>query len=196
MILGLPRPKPTNVAEWLEQATGSLVPSAQARVRQEIEAHYAEAVQAHLVKGLSEPAAQAAALTDLGNAPAAARRFGREHLTDEDARLATLWTSCGCRNPFLMIFLQLWLTFTLFLPKPRDLFTMDYRAFLLYETVAASLLLISVPLAIGIHVLARRKPNLRISAADYFADGRPLDKCGHLVAGDLWLRGLLAFTAR
>jgi hypothetical protein len=71
--------------EWLETATGKLVPSAQARVRSEIEAHFAEAVQAHLAGGMTEPAAQAAALADLGHAKAAARRFGREHLTNNDA---------------------------------------------------------------------------------------------------------------
>jgi hypothetical protein len=87
MILGNPRPKPTNLAEWLEQAIGGLVPSAQARIRAEIEAHYAEAVQSHLAGGSVESAAQAAALIDLGDAKAAARRFGREHLTKNDAAI-------------------------------------------------------------------------------------------------------------
>jgi hypothetical protein len=81
----LGRNKPRNLAEWLETATWYLVPSAKERIRAEIEAHYIEAVQSHLAGGSTEPAAQAAALADLGNPRSAARRFRREHLTDEDA---------------------------------------------------------------------------------------------------------------
>ena len=76
-----------SLSEWLDLATGNLVPSAQARIRAEIETHYAEAVQAYLQDGFREIAAQAAALADLGDAYAAARRFGREHLTENDAAI-------------------------------------------------------------------------------------------------------------
>src|ERR1700690_1281853 len=78
---------PKSLSEWLEKAARDLVPSAQARIRAEIETHYAEAVQAYLQDGFRETAAQAAALADLGNAQAAARRFGREHLTENDAAI-------------------------------------------------------------------------------------------------------------
>jgi hypothetical protein len=70
-------------------ATRDLMPSAQARVRPEIEAHYAEAVASHLKDGLPEPAAQAAALADLGDAQVAARRFQKEHLTIRDTLRVT-----------------------------------------------------------------------------------------------------------
>jgi hypothetical protein len=80
MILGLQK-KPQNFPEWLDAATRDLVPSAQARVRPEMEAHYAEAVQMHLKNGSLEAIAQAAALADLGDAYAAARRFQKQYLT-------------------------------------------------------------------------------------------------------------------
>lgn len=80
-----------NLSQWLETATRKLAPPARARIQTEIEAHYAEAVQLHLASGLPETAAHAAALADLGNAYAAARRFGREHLTEKDvAQIAWL----------------------------------------------------------------------------------------------------------
>jgi len=77
----LPPPATQNLANWLDVAIGDLIPSAQNRVRREIEAHFAEAVQNQLASGLTEPAAQAAALADFGSPKAAARRFRREYLT-------------------------------------------------------------------------------------------------------------------
>jgi len=79
------QPPSQNFAEWLDIATRDLVPSAQARIRVEIEAHYAEAVQSQLANGAAESVAQTAALTDLGNAKSAARRFRRDHLTTKEA---------------------------------------------------------------------------------------------------------------
>ncbi len=98
--------KPRSLSTWLDLATRDLVPAAQARVRPEIEAHYAEAVQAHQVNGASGAEAQAAALADLGDAAAAARRFGRQHLTKDDFKnvfslatyqicLGTIWALCN-----------------------------------------------------------------------------------------------------
>jgi len=80
MILGQPK-TPQNFTEWLDAATRDLVLSAQARVRPEIEAHYSEAVKSHLQNGASESVAQAAALLELGDAYAAAKRFQRQYLT-------------------------------------------------------------------------------------------------------------------
>jgi hypothetical protein len=106
MILGYParrfaaptrplgRQSPQNLSEWLEIAPRDLVSSAQARIRAEIEAHYAEAVRAHMVQGLSEPDAQAQALADLGDARAAARRFRQEHLTTMEANIVALNVHC------------------------------------------------------------------------------------------------------
>jgi len=76
---------------WLEIATGSLAAPAKERIRIEIEAHYSESVAAHLAEGAFESAAQAAALTELGSAKAAARRFRRQHLTEKEAGLLRKW---------------------------------------------------------------------------------------------------------
>ena len=75
---------PQNLAEWLDQATSHLVPSAQARVRAEIETHIADAMQRHRDHGLTDSSAQAASLIDLGDARVAARRFAREYLTHRE----------------------------------------------------------------------------------------------------------------
>jgi hypothetical protein len=161
MILGNPSPKPANLAEWLEQATGDLVPSAQARIRPEIEAHYADAVQAHLANGADEPTAHAAALTDLGNAPAAARRFRREHLTDEDARRMAHWS-----NPAQVFIARgqcfhAYIICVIYLGSPRDLPTADDRLFLLCHLVALALLLMGIAIAIAAYALPWRTTNLR-----------------------------------
>src|ERR1017187_398781 len=73
---------------WLESATTGLVAPAKQRIRTEIEAHYREAVATHVAQGLSEPSAKNAALVELGEPRAAARRFRRSHLTSGDAKLA------------------------------------------------------------------------------------------------------------
>ena len=93
MILGYKTPypqilrsrDPRNVDEWLAIATEDLMPLAQARVRIEIAGHYAAAVLAHTQAGESAPAAQAAALADLGNPWESHARFARAYLTRQDA---------------------------------------------------------------------------------------------------------------
>jgi len=167
MILGFPkrplhgpkpplgRQKPCNLAEWLDQAIGGLVPSAQARVRAEIEAHYAEAVKSHLESGAPEPVAQAAALADLGDAPVAARRFSREHLTIREAK------GIGARsktNPWwvfaLIIQSFLWVMIWVY-GKPAQL------GFPIIAVVAlASLFLANISLASVEKALAQRKPTM------------------------------------
>jgi hypothetical protein len=77
--------------QWLEIATETLAAPAKERIRTEIEAHYSESVAAHLAEGASESDAQAAALTELGSAKAAARRFRRQHLTEKEAGLLRKW---------------------------------------------------------------------------------------------------------
>jgi hypothetical protein len=165
MILGFPkrplpgpkpplgRQKPSSLAEWLDQAIGDLVPSAQARVRAEIEAHYTEAVQANLQTGLSESAAQASALADLGDAPVAARRFSREHLTIREAK------GIGARaktNPWvfgLIIQSFIWVMVWVY-GKPAQL------RFLIIAVVALALVLANISLASVEKALAQRKPTM------------------------------------
>ena len=83
------RQKPASLAEWLAIAAKELVPPAQARVRAEIEAHYLESIRGHQEQGLTEALAASAALTELGNAHAAGRRFRWELLTEKDAMAVT-----------------------------------------------------------------------------------------------------------
>ncbi len=76
-----------NLDEWLDLATQCLVPSAQQRLRAEIAAHHAESVQHYLAEGLPKAAAHTRALTDLGNAHAAACRYRRQYLTQREAKV-------------------------------------------------------------------------------------------------------------
>jgi hypothetical protein len=93
MILGYKTPypqvarsrDPKNVDEWLAIATEDLMPSAQARVRAEITGHYSASVLAHAQAGESAPAADAAALAELGNPWVSSGRFARAYLTRQDA---------------------------------------------------------------------------------------------------------------
>jgi hypothetical protein len=87
VLLPLDGRLPQNVSEWLEVATWNLVPSAQARIRAEIESHYAQALQSYRANESSDVAANTTALADLGDARAAARRFSRQYLTIGEARL-------------------------------------------------------------------------------------------------------------
>jgi len=73
------------LSDWLALATWKLVPSVQARIRSEIEAHYAESFSLHLAQGASASEAAAAALAALGDPQAAGRRFRHEHLLKSDA---------------------------------------------------------------------------------------------------------------
>lgn len=104
MILGLPDPPPQTLSDWLRTATRGLTDASKARIRPEIEAHYAQAVEAHREHGLSESEAQMAALVELGDAGAAGKRFRKQYLTIWDAeRLRKLhkgprsiWYPLGC----------------------------------------------------------------------------------------------------
>lgn len=92
------------LSDWLRIATWRLADSAKVRIRIEIEAHYTQAVEAHRGNGLSETDARVAALTELGDPEAAAKRFRKRHLTEWEAyRLRRLekgprsiWYPLGC----------------------------------------------------------------------------------------------------
>jgi len=81
MILGFEKPV-TTLNQWLEIATYDLVAPAKERIRSEIEAHYAEAVANHLARGVSQGEAEMAALAELGSAPAAAKKFSKQFLSE------------------------------------------------------------------------------------------------------------------
>jgi hypothetical protein len=79
------KPKVQTLSEWLEIATKKLAEPSKERIRAEIEAHYAEAIETHCDNGLSEGEAQTAALAELGNPKAARKRFRKQHLTEWEA---------------------------------------------------------------------------------------------------------------
>jgi hypothetical protein len=83
--------KLASLAEWLEIATDGIAAAGKERITREIEAHFAEAVKAHLAQGESGPVAQINALDELGDAKTAQRNFRKRHLTrEEEKRLVTL----------------------------------------------------------------------------------------------------------
>lgn len=83
------RRRAQDLSDWLHIATGKLAPAAKERICADITSHYDEAVAERMQSGLPMCAAQAAALADLGDAKAAARRFRQTHLTESEFRLVT-----------------------------------------------------------------------------------------------------------
>jgi len=74
-------------AWWLAIATRNLVAPAKERIRLEIEAHYADSLNAHLEQGRSDVEARICALNELGDPIIAAKRFRAQHLTENQATL-------------------------------------------------------------------------------------------------------------
>lgn len=68
------------------------------RISTDIASHYEEAVEGHLQNGLPMRAAETAALAELGDAKAAARRFRQAHLTKWDFALVSLLLRSAPRN--------------------------------------------------------------------------------------------------
>jgi hypothetical protein len=105
------------LAAWIVLATFGLVAPARERIKQEIEAHFADAVVAHTVEGLSQDAAEAKALDELGDIHSAAKAFQKKHLTEEEEKwLQDLQTEDHSRSHsrrnryFLRLFLTIILT--------------------------------------------------------------------------------------
>ncbi len=153
------RPAVQNLSAWLESTTGDLVPSAQARVRPEIEAHYAEAVQSQLSRGAAEPVARVAALADLGEPRAAARRFRRQYLTVKEAREVTHWLKAN-RGPAQLMFLGFYFEGFRFLLAGPGWKTSDLPARFCLAAVLG-LFLIYAGTNLATLVLARRPATLK-----------------------------------
>jgi hypothetical protein len=103
-----------DLLEWLAIATKELAPPAKKRIVLEIEAHYAEAVAAHLAEGLCKSDAAREALAELGDAEEAAKRLRRQHLTECNAKqvewalkqVGSYWQLLGSYLAFLLFFLE------------------------------------------------------------------------------------------
>jgi hypothetical protein len=97
--------KVERLSEWLEIATKGLAQAGKQRIAQEIEAHFAESVDAHLTQGEPEQVAQANALAELGDPRAAGKRFRRKHLTQWEAkRLGQLQKYAGSSKSLLLTY--------------------------------------------------------------------------------------------
>ena len=80
-----------HLAGWLEIATRNLEAPAKQRIAHEIEAHYAEAVNAHTAAGKPEFSAQDTALAELGDPRVAAVNFEKTYLTASEAKWMQSW---------------------------------------------------------------------------------------------------------
>jgi hypothetical protein len=116
------------LSEWLEVATRKLVAPARERIRVEIEAHYAEAVEALLESGLSEAAATAKAVAELGTARAAAKRFRKEHLTEWEEQLLEWTVIKQTRNAFYLAACYLTFAVQIVMLRPGGLCTTAFRS--------------------------------------------------------------------
>jgi len=159
------QPAAQNLSEWLETATGELVPSAQARVSAEIETHFAEAVQRHREQGLADSSALVAALTDLGDAHAAAARFRREHLTKLEVNTVLSQAQYACDTSGCVPWSDLFFLLLLFVLSLGWLYDWAYRPIadgrpVFFATVFLLLIIGYAALSIAVDVLARRKPSL------------------------------------
>ena len=75
------------LSRWIGAATKDLSSEATARIRSEIEAHYADAVESYIAAGKTGSDAHAAAMADLGGVEAANAAYKRIHLSTKEAAL-------------------------------------------------------------------------------------------------------------
>src|SRR5260221_4530169 len=81
-----PTRKLESLSKWLEIATKGLATAGKQRITQEIEAHFADAVEARVSQGKPEGVAKANALAELGDPTAAGKRFRKKHFTEKEAK--------------------------------------------------------------------------------------------------------------
>jgi hypothetical protein len=148
------KPKARNVSEWVEAATRKIAAPANERIRREIEAHYAEAVVAHLDGGLSEGEANAAALAELGDARQAARRFRRQHLTVWEA------TALEVNDKFAKSKVRLGMYCLLFAKMAFD-YAIGFRHFPYPTASIIALFLFLVALPTTAFILSKRRDGFR-----------------------------------
>ena len=84
--MSTPSTQARNLYQWLEIATAELIPPSEERIRLEIEAHFADSMESRQANGCLESEARRAALAELGDPIAAAKRFRRKHLTVKEAK--------------------------------------------------------------------------------------------------------------
>lgn len=138
------KPRVLTLPEWLEIATRKLSQPAKDRIRLEIEAHYAEAVEAHRENGLSESAAQTSALAELGDAKDAGKRFRKQHITEREAQTLKTADKTSRKISLLLLSYFMFGAFTFDqLSLPRNSLT-HYRYLPLYLSLEL-LILVALP---------------------------------------------------
>jgi hypothetical protein len=155
-------PQPQTLSEWLDVATKKLAEPAKKRIKGEIEAHYAQAMDDLLHNGSSESAASEAALAQLGDANLAARRFRKHHLTEWEFQFVQ-WSFKQARSVLAMalncgIFAELALE-----QLPRRQNALIHYVYPLPYLVIEFLAMIALPTACLISARCiRRGPNMRL----------------------------------
>jgi hypothetical protein len=91
------------LSAWLKVATDRLCDSAKSRITLEIEAHFNEAVQAHLADGRSLIDAQGNALDELGDPKRASRRFLKKHVTQSQLEKLKEWEKAVQKQPSKLV---------------------------------------------------------------------------------------------
>ncbi len=134
MILGREKLEQVqDLSQWLVIATESLAALPKERIRAEIEAHYSEAVAAHMAEGVSRSEAQAAALSELGSAKAAGKRFRKQHLTEKEAEILRKW---GAASSFGLVAAYLsfcGLLYFLYSAEPEETYYLNPTTFFAVE---------------------------------------------------------------
>ncbi|GAB4514367.1 MAG: hypothetical protein OHK0046_16370 [Anaerolineae bacterium] len=132
--------KQTNFTQWLHTATRRLPPDIREEVRAEFRAHYEDALETYLEDGLTPEMAHEAALTDLGDAGAAAQAL----LAIHQAQAHYLRAAFASMAPSLLMLGGL-LIFTVFFGVFTALLgTHDMR--LLFETLIFGVLWVGLAL--------------------------------------------------
>lgn len=154
------------LSEWLEIATRKLTDASKERIRVEIEAHYAEAVNAHGDKGLSEADAQTKALAELGDAKVASRRFRKQHLTQQEDQWLKYSEKWG-RSIFWLV-----LSYVMFVLFAFDQRPLPQNALIHYRHQSLGLgveflILVALPtIRFAIARLSKTKPNRNLLLLD------------------------------
>jgi hypothetical protein len=138
-----------NFENWFATATKNIAESELPKIRNELEAHVFEAVQAHQQTGISTLEAEQKAVLELGDPKIAARGFARSHLTTEEARRIGLetvaipkwvkWTGAIFMIAIAFVFIM----FPVWISTTYPTMTTAFTAFCNMEFAGAAMLLLA-----------------------------------------------------
>jgi hypothetical protein len=138
-----------NFETWFSIATENIAQSELPKIRNELENHVFEAVQAHQQTGISTLEAEQKAVLELGNPERAARGFARSHLTKEEARRVGLetvlipkWTKWAGAILLIAMTYSL-IMFPVWISNTYPTLTMEFTAFRNIELAGGAMLLLA-----------------------------------------------------